>query len=144
MTSYKISKECEYEYYEYEGKYLLIDHFRVGTDDSECFDTLDEILELIDERFVFTEVNDGDSEFFENWEMSKDDWENYLSKSLRDRLLKYSNFSLCKWNPKTKTYIEDDVLGSRTYPNGRHAKIKWQPDKFPYQLNFGLNLIGGE
>lgn len=130
----------EYEY-EFEGKYLLIDHYRIGTNDSDYFDTLDDVLELIDERFVFTEVNDGDNEFFENWEMSKDDWKNYLSKSLQDRLLKYRYFSLCKWNPKTKTYIEDDGLGSRTYPNGRYAKIRWQPDKFPHKLFTGINLF---
>ena len=130
----------EYKY-EYDGKYLLVDNHHIGNL-YQYGDTLDDLLEYVDERFVFTEVNEGESEFFENWEMSKDDWENYLSKSLRDRLLKYRYFSLCKWNPKTKTYIEDYVLGSRTYPNGRHAKIKWQPDKFPYQLNFGLNLIG--
>lgn len=120
----------EYEY-EYDGKYLLVDDHHIGNL-YQYGDTLDDILEYVDERFGFNgEIN---NEFFEDGEMSKDDWENYLSKSLRDRLLKYRYFSLCKWNPKTKTYIEDDVLGSRTYPNGRYAKIKWQPDKFPHTL----------
>ena len=127
MSGYNFYKE-----YEYEGKYLLIDHFRVGPDDSDCFDTLDDILEYVDERFGFNgEIN---NEFFEDGKLTRKRWEEYLTVSLRDRLSSYRYFSLCKWNPKTKTYIEDDVLGSRTYPNGRYAKIKWQPDKFPHTL----------
>lgn len=120
----------EYKY-EYDGKYLLVDNHHIGNL-YQYGDTLDDLLEYVDERFGFNgEIN---NEFFEDGEMSKDDWENYLSKSLRDRLLKYRYFSLCKWNPKTKTYIEDDVLGRRTYPNGRYAKIKWQPNEFPHTL----------
>ena len=120
----------EYKY-EYNGKYLLVDNHHIGNL-YQYGDTLDDLLEYVDERFVFNgEIN---NEFFEDGKLSRKRWEDYLTVSLRDRLSSYHYFSLCKWNSEIKTYIEDDVLGSRTYPNGRYAQIKWQPNKFPHTL----------
>ena len=76
-------------------------------------DSMEELNELIDDRYVWH--IDEDSIFFddENNCMSMKD---YLSQSLRTKLDGLGYFHLYKWDSKSRTYVEDLNLGTRTYP----------------------------
>jgi len=74
-------------------------------------DSMEELNELIDERFVF---NDEEDNLF--YEDNVLDCEEYLSQSLRTKLDRLGYFHLYKWDSKSRTYVEDLNLGTRTYP----------------------------
>ena len=74
-------------------------------------DSMEELNELIDERFVFN--GEEDNLFYED---NVFDLPMYLSQSLRTKLWRLGNFHLYKWDNKSRTYIEDLNLGTRTYP----------------------------
>ena len=74
-------------------------------------DSMEELNELIDERFVF---NDEEDNLF--YEDNVLDCEEYLSQSLRTKLDRLGSFHLYKWDSKSRTYVEDLNLGTRTYP----------------------------
>jgi len=73
--------------------------------------SMEELNELIDERFVF---NDEEDNLF--YEDNVLDCEEYLSQSLRTKLDRLGSFYLYKWDSKSRTYVEDLNLGTRTYP----------------------------
>ena len=73
--------------------------------------SMQELNELIDERFVF---NDEEDNLF--YEDNVLDCEEYLSQSLRTKLDRLGSFHLYKWDSKSRTYVEDLNLGTRTYP----------------------------
>jgi len=73
--------------------------------------SMEELNELIDERFVF---NDEEDNLF--YEDNVLDLPMYLSQSLRTKLNRLGYFHLYKWDSKSRTYIEDLNLGTRTYP----------------------------
>lgn len=93
-------------------KYLLEDTF---SDYIPYYtsDSMEELNYLIDDRYVWH--IDKDNIFFddENNCMSMKD---YLSQSLRTKLYRLGSFHLYKWDSKSRTYIEDLNLGTRTYP----------------------------
>ena len=74
-------------------------------------DSMEELNELIDERFVF---NDEEDNLF--YEDNVLDCEEYLSQSLRTKLDRLGCFHLYKWDSKSRTYIENTNLGTKTYP----------------------------
>ena len=74
-------------------------------------DSMEELNELIDERFVF---NDEEDNLF--YEDNVLDLPMYLSQSLRTKLNRLGYFHLYKWDSKSRTYVEDLNLGTRTYP----------------------------
>ena len=74
-------------------------------------DTMEELNKLIDERFVFN--GEEDSLFYED---NVFDLPMYLSQSLRTKLYRLGHFYLYKWDSKSRTYVEDLNLGTRTYP----------------------------
>ena len=78
--------------------------------------SMEELNELIDERFVF---NDEEDNLF--YEDNVLDCEEYLSQSLRTKLDRLGSFYLYKWDSKSRTYVEDLNLGTRTYPK----EITW-------------------
>jgi hypothetical protein len=92
-------------------KYLLVDtvssHIPYYTSD-----TMRELNDLIDERFVFN--GEKDNLFYEDYKL---DLPMYLSQSLRTKLWRLGDLHLCKFNSKSKTYVEDLNLGTRTYPD---------------------------
>ena len=74
-------------------------------------DSMEELNELIDERFVFN--GEEDNLFYED---NVFDLPTYLSQSLRTKLYRLGYFHLYKWDSKSRTYVEDLNLGTRTYP----------------------------
>ena len=74
-------------------------------------DSMEELNELIDERFTF---NDEKNNLF--YEDNVIDLPMYLTQSLRTKLDRLGSFHLYKWDWKSRTYIEDLNLGTRTYP----------------------------
>jgi|TARA_R100000482_G_C5036399_1_gene106338 hypothetical protein len=74
-------------------------------------DSMEELNELIDERFTF---NDEENNLF--YEDNVIDLPMYLTQSLRTKLDRLGSFHLYKWDWKSRTYIEDLNLGTRTYP----------------------------
>ena len=74
-------------------------------------DSMEELNELIDERFTF---NDEENNLF--YEDNVIDLPMYLTQSLRTKLDRLGYFHLYKWDWKSRTYIEDLNLGTRTYP----------------------------
>lgn len=74
-------------------------------------DSMEELNELIDERFVFN--GEEDNLFYEDNAL---DLPMYLSQSLRTKLDRLGSFHLYKWDSKSRTYVEDLNLGTRTYP----------------------------
>ena len=74
-------------------------------------DSMEELNELIDERFVFN--GEEDNLFYED---NVFDLPMYLSQSLRTKLDRLGSFHLYKWDSKSRTYVEDLNLGTRTYP----------------------------
>ena len=74
-------------------------------------DSMEELNELIDERFVFN--GEEDNLFYED---NVFDLPMYLSQSLRTKLYRLGYFHLYKWDSKSRTYVEDLNLGTRTYP----------------------------
>ena len=73
--------------------------------------SMEELNELIDERFTF---NDEKNNLF--YEDNIIDLPMYLSQSLRTKLDRLGSFYLYKWDSKSRTYVEDLNLGTRTYP----------------------------
>tara|TARA_B100000242_G_scaffold67555_1_gene42080 strand:+ start:120 stop:503 length:384 start_codon:yes stop_codon:yes gene_type:complete len=74
-------------------------------------DSMEELNELIDERFVFN--GEEDNLFYEENVL---DLPMYLSQSLRTKLDRLGCFHLYKWCSKCRIYVEDLNLGTRTYP----------------------------
>ena len=111
--------QLSYKEYEPYYKYILVDDFSLPSEDQ--FSTLDEILECLDDRFVFNEES--------NNEMSKDDFEDYCKCSLKNRLNSYGYFNLYIRDPKNKTYVKTNLsytehtLGSRTYPKIKYHEL---------------------
>ncbi len=114
-------KNLALSYKEYESyiKYILVDDFSSSWEDQ--FSTLDEVLECLDDRFVFNEES--------NNEMSKDDFEDYCKCSLKNRLNSYGYFNLYIRDPKNKTYVKtnssytEHTLGSKTYPKIKYHEL---------------------
>ena len=73
--------------------------------------SMEELNELIDERFTF---NDEKNNLF--YEDNIIDLPMYLSQSLRTKLDRLGSFYLYKWDSKSRTYIENTNLGTKTYP----------------------------
>lgn len=96
-------------------KYLLVDTISnyIPYYTSE---TVSELNDLIDERFVFN--GEKDNLFYEDYKL---DLPMYLSQSLRTKLWRLGDLHLCKFNSKSKTYVEDLNLGTRTYPDNTLA-----------------------
>jgi hypothetical protein len=89
-------------------KYLLQDTLHGFC---QNFDTMEDLNYAIDERFVF---NDEEDNLF--YEDNILDLSMYLSQSLRTKLDRLGYFNLYKWDSKSRTYVEDLNLGTRTYP----------------------------
>ena len=96
-------------------KYLLVDtvssHIPYYTSD-----TMRELNDLIDERFVMN--GEKDNLFYEAHKL---DLPMYLSQSLRTKLSRVRDLYLYKWDSKSQTYVEDLNLGTRTYPDSTLA-----------------------
>ena len=96
-------------------KYLLVDtvssHMPYYTSD-----TMRELNDLIDERFVMN--GEKDNLFYEDHKL---DLPMYLSQSLKTKLSRVGDLYLYKFNSKSRTYVEDSNLGTRTYPDNTLA-----------------------
>ena len=114
-----------YEEYEYFDKYVLVDDY--GREPkSNSFMTLKDILECLDERFVFN--GEANNEWFQDGVMSKYCFNDYCKWSLKNRLESYGYFDLYVRDTKNKTYVltntnyTEHTLGSKTYPTDEYAK----------------------
>ena len=119
-----------YEEYECHYKYILVDDYMSSPDNSLReleFTTLDEILECLDERFVFNE--ESNNEWIENGVMPKEYFDDYCEWSLKNRLNSYGYFNLYIRDPKNKTYVKtnssytEHTLGSKTYPKIKYHEL---------------------
>ena len=119
-----------YEEYESYYKYILVDDYISSPDNSLReleFTTLDEILECLDERFVFNE--ESNNEWIENGVMFKEYFDDYCKWSLKNRLNSYGYFNLYIRDPKNKTYVKtnssytEHTLGSKTYPKIKYHEL---------------------
>mgnify|MGYP001211269079 CR=1 FL=1 len=119
-----------YEEYECYYKYILVDDYISSPDNSLReleFMTLDEILECLDERFVFNE--ESNNEWFENGVIPKENFDDYCKWSLKNRLNSYGYFNLYIRDPKNKTYVKtnssysEHTLGSKTYPKIKYHEL---------------------
>ena len=119
-----------YEEYECSYKYILVDDYMSSPDNSLReleFTTLDEILECLDERFVFNE--ESNNEWIEDGVMPKEYFDDYCKWSLKNRLNSYGYFNLYIRDPKNKTYVKtnssyrEHTLGSKTYPKIKYHEL---------------------
>ena len=76
-------------------------------------DSMEELNDLIDDRYVW---HGNEDSLFYNEDNDGINMEDYLSQSLRTKLYRLGSFHLYKWDSKSRTYIEDTNLGTRTYP----------------------------
>ena len=76
-------------------------------------DSMEELNELIDDRYVW---HDNEDSLFFDEENECINIKDYLSQSLRTKLYRLGSFHLYKWDSKSRTYVEDINLGTRTYP----------------------------
>ena len=125
-------KNLKLSYKEYEPyyKYILVDTYISSPDNSLReleFTTLDEILECLDERFVFNgELN---NEWIEDGVMPKEYFDDYCKWSLKNRLNSYGYFNLYIRDSKNKTYVKTNssytkhTLGSKTYPKIKYHEL---------------------
>jgi len=121
-------KDLKYSYKEYEPcyKYILVDDYMSTYWEME-FMTLDEILECIDDRFVFNE--EANNEWIEDGVMPKEYFDDYCKWSLKNRLNSYGYFNLYIRDPKNKTYVKtnssyrEHTLGSKTYPKIQYHEL---------------------
>tara|TARA_A100000171_G_C2121566_1_gene141087 strand:- start:241 stop:642 length:402 start_codon:yes stop_codon:yes gene_type:complete len=122
--------QLSYEEYEYYYKYILVDDYMSSPDNSLReleFTTLDEILECLDDRFVFNE--ELNNEWIENGVMPKEYFDDYCKWSLKNRLNSYGYFNLYIRDPKNKTYVKtnssytEHTLGSKTYPKIKYHEL---------------------
>ena len=121
-------KDLKYSYKEYEPcyKYILVDDYMSTYWEME-FMTLDEILECIDDRFVFNE--EANNEWIEDGVMPKEYFDDYCKWSLKNRLNSYGYFNLYIREPKNKTYVKtnssyrEHTLGSKTYPKIQYHEL---------------------
>ena len=125
-------KDLQFSYKEYEPyyKYILVDTYISSPDNSLReleFTTLDEILECLDERFVFNE--ESNNEWIEDGVMPKEYFDDYCKWSLKNRLNSYGYFNLYIRDPKNKTYVKtnssytEHTLGSKTYPKIKYHEL---------------------
>ena len=125
-------KDLQFSYKEYEPyyKYILVDTYISSPDNSLReleFTTLDEILECLDERFVFN--GESNNEWIEDGVMFKEYFDDYCKWSLKNRLNSYGYFNLYIRDPKNKTYVKtntsytEHTLGSKTYPKIKYHEL---------------------
>ena len=125
-------KDLQFSYKEYEPyyKYILVDTYISSPDNSLReleFITLDEILECLDERFVFN--GESNNEWIEDGVMPKEYFDDYCKWSLKNRLNSYGYFNLYIRDPKNKTYVKtnssytEHTLGSKTYPKIKYHEL---------------------
>ena len=125
-------KDLQFSYKEYEPyyKYILVDTYISSPDNSLReleFTTLDEILECLDERFVFN--GESNNEWIEDGVMPKEYFNDYCKWSLKNRLNSYGYFNLYIRDPKNKTYVKtntsytEHTLGSKTYPKIKYHEL---------------------
>ena len=76
-------------------------------------DSMEELNELIDDRYVW---HDNEDSLFFDEENECINMKDYLSQSLRTKLDRLGSFHLYKWCSKCRIYVEDLNLGTRTYP----------------------------
>jgi len=125
-------KDLQLSYKEYEPyyKYILVDTYISSPDNSLReleFTTLDEILECLDERFVFN--GESNNEWIEDGVMPKEYFDDYCKWSLKNRLNSYGYFNLYIRDPKNKTYVKtntsyrEHTLGSKTYPKIKYHEL---------------------
>ena len=125
-------KDLQHSYEEYECyyKYILVDDYMSSPDNTLRemeFTTLDEILECLDERFVFN--GESNNEWIENGVMFKEYFDDYCKWSLKNRLNSYGYFNLYIRDPKNKTYVKtnssytEHTLGSKTYPKIKYHEL---------------------
>ncbi len=119
-----------YEEYECCYKYILVDDYMSSPDNPLReleFTTLDEILECLDERFVFN--GESNNEWIEDGVMFKEYFDDYCKWSLKNRLNRYGYFKLYIRDPKNKTYVKtnssytEHTLGSKTYPKIKYHEL---------------------
>ena len=115
----------EYNCYK-DYKYILVDDY-MSSPWEEGFRTLDQILDCLDERFVFNE--ESNNEWIENGVMYKEYFDDYCKWSLKNRLNSYGYFNLYIRDPKNKTYVKTNLsytehtLGSKTYPKIKYHEL---------------------
>jgi len=93
-------------------KYLLEDTYSLNFP-YHTSETMKDIADSIDERYVW---HDNEDSLFSNEDNDGIDMKDYLSQSLRTKLYRLGSFHLYKWDSKSRTYIEDTNLGTKTYP----------------------------
>ena len=122
--------QLSYKEYEPYYKYILVDTYISSPDNSLReleFTTLDEILECLDERFVFN--GESNNEWIEDGVMPKEYFDDYCKWSLKNRLNSYGYFNLYIRDPKNKTYVKtnssyrEHTLGSKTYPKTKYHEL---------------------
>jgi len=108
-------------------KYLLVDtvssHIPYYTSD-----TMRELNDLIDERFVMN--GEKDNLFYEDHKL---DLPKYLSQSLKTKLSRVGDLYLYKFNSKSRTYVEDLNLGTRTYPDSTLALTDYELSNIDFE-----------